>query len=104
MKCRQYSEAEKQSYVAEFKNSGQKINAFAKDNNIPVTTFSGWLKANVDVSFGKIQKNESNTPATSVPKTNRKTMIFASEDIRIELKENYSKKFLKEVVEVLINA
>jgi len=38
MKCRQYSEAEKQSYVAEFKNSGQKINAFAKDNNIPVTT------------------------------------------------------------------
>ena len=103
MMCRQYSEEEKQSYVEEFKRMDHSISVkgFAKGNDIPESTFRGWLKEDGDMAFGKIQINQPSTPTLAKP--NKSTIVFACENIRIELKENFNKEFLKKIMEVLIN-
>lgn len=100
---RAYSEAEKAILLEEFKKSDESIAGFTKRHNIPSTTFRGWLKANEeDVSFGAIEIRPTQ-PQNVTAKSLAKTMIFVSENIRIELKENFDKAFLRRIVEVLIN-
>lgn len=102
MSIRAYSEAEKAILLEEFKKSDLSITKFASQHNIPSTTFRGWLNANEDVSFAAIDIRPTQ-PQNVSAKTLSKTMIFVSENIRIELKENFDKAFLKKIVEVLIN-
>lgn len=99
---RAYSEAEKAILLKEFKESELSITQFAKQHDIPSTTFRGWLSANDDVSFGAIDIRPTQ-PQNVSAKNLAKTIIFVSENIRIELKENFDKAFLKKIVEVLIN-
>ena len=98
---RQYSEEDKILHVEEFKRAGQNIGEFTRANDIPESTFREWLKKDGDMEFGKIQINQS---STSAAKLTRNTMIFVCENIRIELKENFNKDLLKQMVEVMINA
>ena len=97
---RSYSEEEKMAYVEEFKNSELGVTTFARRNGIPESTFRGWLKDISDLSFGMI--NLKPTPS-AVPKITKNIMVFANETIRIELKENFDKSFLRKVVEVMCN-
>ena len=94
---RSYSEDEKMAYVEEFKNSELGVTTFARQNGIPESTFRGWLKDISDLSFGMI--NLKPTPS-AVPKITKNIMVFANETIRIELKENFDKSFLRKVVEI----
>lgn len=102
MVLREYTQAEKLAYVEEFKASGMSQKRFAKEKGIPDTTFRGWLKSDRALEFGEICLKP---PATNYePKEPvRKTMVFAREDIRIELREGFDKQFLRKIVEVLIN-
>ena len=91
---------EKQAYVEEFKNSGENILTYASKNGIPESTLRGWLKEDKELMFGAIELKPSIPP---LPKVNKSSTIFATENIRIELKENFDKDLFRKIVEVLIN-
>jgi len=98
MSQRNYSEEEKQAYLEELRESGESIGNFARERDIPASTLRGWIDA--EVTFGKIsmQQVKSSSHKTS------KNLVFACENIRIELKENFNKEFLKKIMGVLIDA
>jgi hypothetical protein len=103
MVAREYSQEEKIAYVEEFKSSGMTSTAFAREKNIPDTTFRGWLRLERAMAFGEIDLKPSNVSETSKVSI-KKTMVFAKDDIRIELKEGFDKQFLRNIIEVLLNA
>lgn len=100
MSIRTYKKEEKQAYVEDYKNSGETVGRYALEKGIPVTTLRGWLKEDRELTFGAIEVKASNA---SLPKITKSTTVFATENIRIELKEGFDKQFLKKIVEVLIN-
>ena len=101
MSIRTYEKEEKQAYVEDFKNSGETIGRYALEHGIPETTLRGWIKEDKELAFGAIEiKASSNVP---LPRITKSATIFATENIRIELKENYNKELLRKIVEVLIN-
>lgn len=93
-----YSIEEKEKYLEEFKTSNLSIREFTKNNNIPTSTFRGWLDKEDEIRFGQINISDNNVNI-SAPRT---TTVFASEYIRIELKHGYNKQFLKNILEVLM--
>lgn len=101
MSVRTYEKEEKQAYIEDFKNSGETIGRYALEKGIPETTLRGWLKEDRELTFGAIEIKPSNMP---LPKTTKSATVFATENIRIELKEGFNKNFLRNIVEVLINA
>lgn len=101
MSARTYGKEEKQAYVEDYKNSGETVGRYALENGIPETTLRGWLKEDRELTFGAIEIKPSNV---SLPKIAKSATVFATENIRIELKEGFDKQFLKNIVEVLINA
>lgn len=107
MVVREYSKEEKMAYIEEFKASGMSQKRFAKEKGIPDTTLRGWLRLDRAMAFGEIDLKQPITHVTTtetVKQPIKKTMVFAKEDIRIELKEGFDKEFLKKIVEVLIDA
>ena len=103
-----YNKNEKETYLKEFKESSLSLNKFVKEKGIPYTTFHGWMKAQNNLSFGELElkttKPKTEKTKTSSSNNNKKPIIFTSEDIKIELKEDFNKEFLKKIVEVLIYA
>lgn len=94
-----YEKEEKQALVEEYKNSGKSIRGFAEEKGIPTSTFQGWLNENQNLTFGAIEIKGSTPP---LPRTINAATVFATENIRIELREGFDKKMLKSVIEVLI--
>ena len=99
---RTYSEEEKLSHLELFKESGLSVNEYAREKDIPETTLRDWIKVDENVGFGKIDVKSMFGEKNAQPKI-RKPTVFVNEKIRIELKEGYSKQFLRNIVEVLIN-
>ena len=100
---REYSIEEIIAYVEQYESSGMSISKFARDKNIPISTFRGWIRLNKAMAFGEINLNQTpniTSDATIVPK---KSIVFISNDIRIELKEGFNKDLLKRIVEVIAN-
>lgn len=102
---REYSKEEKLAYIEEFKSSGMSQTRFAREKGIPDTTFRGWVGLNKTSVFGEIDLTQSNVSNISqeLEQPKIETIIFAKDDIRIELKEGFDKQFLRKIVEVLIN-
>ena len=100
MSIRTYEKKEKQAYVEDFKNSGETIGRYALEHGIPETTLRGWIKEDKELAFGAIEIKPSSIP---LPRITKSATVFATENIRIELKENYNKELLRKIVEVLIN-
>jgi transposase-like protein len=100
MSVRTYSKEEKQAYLEDYKNSGESLSRYALENDIPKTTLRGWMKEDRDLTFGAIEIKSSSTP---LPRVAKSATVFATENIRIELKENFDKELLKKIVGVLIN-
>lgn len=100
MSTRTYEKEEKQAYVEDFKSSGETIGRYALEHGIPETTLRGWIKEDKELAFGAIEIKPSNIP---LPRITKSATVFATENIRIELKENYNKELLRKIVEVLIN-
>lgn len=76
------------------------IEAYAKEKGIADTTSSGWIKADRNLEFGAIEVKNSVPP---LPRTIKLATVFATENMRIELKEGYNKELLKFVIGILIN-
>lgn len=94
-----YSREEKQAIVDEYKNSGKSLKSFTNEKGIPSSTLRGWLKEEQNLTFGVIEVNGSKPP---VPRTIKPATVFATENIRIELKEGFDKELLKSIIEVLL--
>ena len=101
MSVRTYEKEEKQAYIEEYKNSGKSLARYALEKGIPETTLRGWIKEDRELTFGSIELKPSTAP---LPRVTKSATVFATENIRIELKENFNKELLKRIVEVLINA
>ena len=100
MSVRSYDKEEKQAYVEDYKSSGETLSRYALEKGIPESTLRGWLKEDKNLSFGAI---EIKSKISTVSKAVKNTVIFATENIRIELKEGFDKAFLRRIVEVLIS-
>lgn len=95
-----YTDKEKEEYLEEYRNSNLSIGAFAREKNIPVSTFRGWLTKEMEIRFGELNLGEitTNKSIASKPST-----VFITDTIRIELKEGYDKNLLKNIMEVLLS-
>ncbi len=94
-----YEKEEKKAIIEEYKNSGETIGRYALEKGIPKTTLKSWLKEDRNLSFGAIELKPSSIP---LPRVAKSATVFATDTIRIELKENFDKELLKKIVEVLI--
>ena len=101
---RKYTEEEKIICVEEFKSSGMSLTEFSNLKNIPSSTLSGWIRLDKALAFGEIDLKSQQQGAVSAPIVKRTIMVFAKDDIRVELKEGFDKNLLKNIIEVLINA
>ena len=99
--ARNYSDEEKRVHLDKYKVSGKSKTEYARENDIPEATFRAWVKEENYSDFGMIE-TETNEDGKVVTKIIR-PIIFANENIRIELREGYDKSFLKRIIEVLIN-
>ena len=98
---RKYQEDEIRIILEKFRISNSSIWEFAREENIAESTLRDWIKKqSKQIQFGEIKLNETSTKIF----TPRPNTIFVSENIRIELKENYDKELLKNILEVLLNA
>lgn len=99
--ARTYGDEEKRLHLDQYKVSGKSKTEYARDNDIPEATFRAWVKEENYSDFGIIETetNEDGKVATKIIRP----IIFANENIRIELREGYDKKFLKRMIEVLVN-
>ena len=95
-----YSDEEKRSYLDQYKVSGKTKTEFARDNHIPEATFRNWLKDEVYSEFGVLSINSNDESKNRIL---QQPIIFANENIRIELRQGYDKEFLKKIIEVIVN-
>lgn len=79
-----YEKEGKQAIMEEYKSSGENLREFTEEKGIPTSTFQGWLKAEQDMTFGAIEINNSKP---ILPKTMKPATVFATNNMRIELKE-----------------
>lgn len=98
--ARIYSDEEKRLHLDQYKVSGKTKTEYARVNDIPEATFRAWIKEENLASYGMLDIG-NNDPVTTVKIT--KPIIFANENIRIELREGFDKRFLKRIIEVLID-
>ena len=96
-----YSEEEKRQHLDQYKVSGKSKTEYARLNDIPETTFRGWVKEENYSNYGILETGI--TENESVVTKFIKPIIFANENIRIELREGFDKEFLKRIIEVLVN-
>ena len=99
--ARIYSDEEKRLHLDQYKVSGKSKTEYARENDIPEATFRAWVKEENYSDFGIIE-TETNEDGKVVTKI-IKPIIFANENIRIELREGYDKNFLKRIIEVLVD-
>ena len=100
---KEITQEEKEKYVRGFKNSTMPLYDYARKMNINPEELKQWLKEDRgETLFGKIElSNISKAHENMVP---AKTAIkFETDTIKIELKENFDKAMLMNVMEVLIN-
>ena len=83
MSVRTYEKEEKQAYVEDYKNSGESLARYALEKGLPETTLRGWIKEDKELTFGAIEIKPSSSP---LPKISKSATVFATENIRIELK------------------
>ena len=100
---RVYTQEERVAYVEELKSSGMSLTEFSKLKNIPSSTLNGWMRLDRALAFGEIDLKPQLQVVPPAPLI-KKTMVFAKDDIRIELKEGFDKEFLRNIVEIMINA
>ncbi len=100
---KKFSEEEKEKYVRGFKNCTLPLYDYARKMKINPEDLKQWLKEDDGSAlFGKIEmSNIVGTPSSTLIK--RTAIKFESENIKIELKENYDKALLMNLMEVLIN-
>ncbi len=100
---KEVTQEEKEKYVRGFKNCTLPLKDYARKMSISSEDLKQWLKEDRgEALFGKIELSEvAKAPINVAPV---KTAIkFESDTIKIELKENFDKALLMNMMEVFIN-
>lgn len=95
-KITKYTKKERDQYLEEYKTSSLSIGKYCKERAIPESTFRGWIDKDKENKFGEISINDEET------KFNNENITIIIDKIRIELKQGYNKKLLKNFMEVLV--
>lgn len=100
---KEITQEEKEKYVRGFKNCTLPLYDYARKMNINSEDLKRCLKEDDGSAlFGKIELSEiEKAPATVAP--TKTAMKFESDTIKIELKENFDKALLINIMEVLMN-
>ena len=100
---REITQEEKEKYVRGFKKCTLTLYDYARKMNINSEDLKKWLKEdNGSALFGKIELSEiAKAPVTVIP--NKTAIKFESDTIKIELKENFDKALLRNLMEVIMN-
>ena len=95
-----YSEEEKKAHLEKWRNSGLSMSEYSRVNHISRNAFSRWITVEKAGNGGVIEFS----PAIDLGHINSDNLVtFENETIKIELKKNYNKDFLRKIVEVLVN-
>ena len=100
---KEVTQEEKEKYVRGFKNCTLPLYDYAKKMNISPEDLKQWLKDDRgEALFGKIELSEVVKPPVNIIPA--KTAIkFEGDTIKIELKENFDKELLMNMMEVFMN-
>ena len=100
MEIKKFSEEERKEHVNNWERSGMNITQYAKSCNISRKTMSEWIKK----ERGKTSSEIEFSPAIDISQSfSNNVVTFENETIKIELKKNFNKNFLRKIVEVLVN-
>ena len=95
-----YTEEEKQKYCAGFKNCTLPISDYAEKMGINVEDLKLWLKDYKEPTpFGTI--NLSNLMEQHDRESSKISFKFETEAVQIEIQENFDKKLLKRILDLL---
>lgn len=97
---KQFSEEERKEHVNNWECSGMSITQYAKSCNISRKTLSTWIQK----ARAKTSSEIEFSPAIDISQSfSNNVVTFENETIKIELKKNFNKNFLRKIVEVLVN-
>lgn len=98
---RNYSEEERTQHLDQYRVSGKSKAEYARLNDIPEATFRAWVKEEAYSKYGILEDTPNSEKDANTTKI-IKPIIFANENIRLELREGFDKEFLKRIIEVLV--
>lgn len=98
---KKYTTEEIEYALSEYKESGLSMSEYTRNKGIATTTFRGWLnknKINELEGFGLINFETTNDAKINIAKV---VVNFNTDKIKIELKEGYDKKMLKNIIKAV---
>lgn len=97
---REYTEEEKAKYCRGFKSCTLPIADYAEKMDLNVENLKQWLKEYKEpASFGAINLSKLLDGANRI--TNKTSFKFETEAVHIEIQENFDKKLLKRILDLL---
>ena len=95
-----YTEEDKQKYCAGFKKCTLPITDYADKMGLDVEDLKQWLKEYKEPApFGAINLSKLLEQSNKV--TNKTSFKFETEAVQIEIQENFDKKLLKRILDLL---
>ena len=95
---------EKQKLVSEFKKSGLSKVQWCQDNNIPISTFNGWLFPNNQKTKEKCKFLEINVPTDKTNKHKTESISIEYKDFKINIPQNIDSEAITEILKGVIKA
>lgn len=95
---------EKQKLVSEFKKSGLSKVQWCQNNNIPVSTFNGWIFPNNQKTKEKCKFVEINIPTNETNTIKTESISIEYKDFRINIPQNIDSATLLEILKGIIKS
>lgn len=100
----QRTNEEKQKLVSEFKESGLSKVQWCQNNNIPISTFNGWLFPKKQNSKNKCKFVEINISTEESDKSKTEPITIEYKDFKINILQNIDAVVLTEILKGVIQA
>ena len=95
---------EKQNLVSDFKKSGLSKVQWCQNNNIPVSTFNGWIFPNNQKTKEKCKFVEINIPTNETNTIKTESISIEYKDFRINIPQNIDSATLLEILKGIIKS
>ena len=95
---------EKQKLVSEFKKSGLSKVQWCQNNNIPVSTFNGWIFPKNQKAKEKCKFVEINIPTNETNTIKTESISIEYKDFRINIPQNIDSATLLEILKGIIKS
>ena len=95
---------ENNKLVSEFKKSGLSKVQWCQDNNIPISTFNGWLFPNNQKTKEKCKFLEINVPTDKTNTHKTESISIEYKDFKINIPQNIDSEAITEIFKGVIKA